>query len=102
MSDCRSDDSFRRGIPDFTRFGRGLRPVECQLPVLLFIFIYYPKNRNLIGRKYAQKEGDIRLANEHIRNHMVPISTSGFIAENWLKPEVDKNGRKYAKTKGNS
>ena len=34
MSDCRSDDSFRRGIPDFTRFGRGLRPVECQLPVL--------------------------------------------------------------------
>ena len=21
-------------IPDFTRFGRGLRPVKCQLPVL--------------------------------------------------------------------
>ena len=33
---------------------------------------------------------------------MTPTSTSGFTAENWSKPEVDQNGRKYAQTKGNS
>ena len=33
---------------------------------------------------------------------MAPTSTSGFTAENWSKPEVGQNGRKYAQTKGNS
>ena len=37
---------------------------------------------------YAQKKGNSRLSNEYIRDHMVTISTSGFIAVKPIKPEV--------------
>ena len=74
----------RKTIVDFLMDVLGTIWFRPQLPVLL------PKNRlkpevAKNGRKYVQMEGNSRLSNEHIRNHMVSTSTSGFIAEKLVK-----------------
>ena len=74
----------RKTIVDFLMNVLGTIWFRPQLPVLS------PKNllkpevaRN--GQKYVQKKGNSRLSNGHIRNHMVPTSTSGFMAEESVK-----------------
>ena len=74
----------RKAIVDFLMKILATVWFRPQLPVLLSKNRLKPEVAKN-GRKYVQMEGNSRLSNEHIRNHMVSTSTSGFIAEKLVK-----------------